>query len=298
MSQSRYSTVPSDAVCDERLSHVQLRVLLAIGSFTSKDKAAFPKQRTIADLLGVSRETVNRAIKVLRELGYVSVEHQQRDDGGQRESLYWVNLDPRDAGVTTPVIEADPCDAQITPPVIAYDHTPCDAIGSHLRTTHKNIPTEASASVVTASAPTAIPIEPKKAKGRVRGPARKHAIPPNWAPGVTAYAFASKTGLSREEINHEADQFRNSAAATGRTYADWDAAFRTWIGNTVKWRDERAARTSAGQNTSGKSRGGGLVAAGLRSIREARGYGESVPGERGMGAGDVLDGDQFRLTGS
>lgn len=140
--------------------------------------------------------------------------------------------------------------------------------------------------------------DPPKQAGRVRGAARKTRIPHNWAPSPANYAFASQSGLSREEINHEADQFRNSAIASGRLYTDWNAAFRTWLGNTVKWRAERAARTSAAAKPGGQSRGGGLVAAGLRHIGEARGYGQPVPEGRGMGAGDEPDRDVLRLTGS
>ena len=289
MSQSRLCIVPSEAVSDARLTHVQLRVLLAIGSFTGKDEAAFPKQQTIADMLGLARETVNRAIGALKRFGYIEVEAQKRPDGGQKESLYWVKLDP---------LGQPPCDATVTPPVTLSDHTPCDVQESHPRTFHKNDTTEQECSVVDArgASPPESP-EPKKSSGRVRGIARKTQIPPNWAPGITAYAFASKSGLSREEINHEADQFRNSAAASGRTYADWDAAFRTWLGNTVKWRAERAARSPAGQKPGGQSRGGGMVAAGLRAIRETRGYGEPLPEQRDMGTGYDLDGDALRISG-
>lgn len=140
--------------------------------------------------------------------------------------------------------------------------------------------------------------EPPKRNGRVRGAARKCQLPKDWQPNAANYAFASKSGLTREEINHEADQFRNHALAQGRLALDWHAAFRTWLGNTVKWRAERSARTPAGQNASGKPRGGGLVAAGLRAVSEARGYGQPVPGDGGMGAGYVIDGDQLRFGGS
>ena len=159
MSQSRLCIVPSEAVSDARLTHVQLRVLLAIGSFTGKDKAAFPKQQTIADMLGLARETVNRAIKVLREIGYVHVEGQKRPDGGQKESLYWVKLDP--AGQL-------PCDAEVTPPVTLCDHTPCDVQESHPRTFHMNVTSEAKASD---SAPVIIDME------RITGTSRKPKPP-------------------------------------------------------------------------------------------------------------------------
>jgi uncharacterized protein YdaU (DUF1376 family) len=145
------------------------------------------------------------------------------------------------------------------------------------------------------------PSDPPESKstGRVRGAARATQLPPNWTPNITNLAYASQHGLSREEINHEADQFRNHAAANGKRFKDWDAGFRTWLGNTVKWRGERAAGQAARAKPGGQSRGGGMVAAGLRAISEARGYGEQVP-ERGrdMGAGYDLDGDALRIAGS
>lgn len=187
MSQSRYALIPSAAISDTRLTPVQLRVLLAIGSFTSKDQECFPKQKTIADLLGIARETVNRACARLTELGYVSVEHQHRADGGQRENLYRVILDP--------------CDRPVTPPVTASDHTPCDPTASHPRTTHKNnLTSEADASDVLSS-----PAEPECPDPRVVAElrrveegfrmfvtaAQRH---PNWAT-PTALSDARKTSL-------------------------------------------------------------------------------------------------------
>jgi DNA-binding MarR family transcriptional regulator len=307
MSQSRLCIVPSEAVSDTRLTHVQLRVLLAIGSFTGKDKAAFPKQKTIADMLGLARETVNRAISALKRFGYIHVEHQHRDDGGQRESLYWVKLDPDGQS---------PGDSVITPPVTLTDHTPGDAQDhtardaqrSHLRTFHKNDTKEADASLGSASThptPDPIPIEPKKSKGRVRGAARKTQLPDNWTPNIANLAYASKNGLTREEINHEADQFRNDACAKGKLFIDWNAAFRTWLGNAVKWRAERAAKSSARTVSGGQSRGGGIFAAGVRAVSEARAHSEPVRDDRQRRFGDDdlapgydIDGDPLRITGT
>jgi hypothetical protein len=173
MSQSRLCIIPSDAVSDKRLTHVQLRVLLAIGSYTGKDRAAFPKQKTVADMLGLARETVNRALAALKRFGYIEIEHQKRADGGQRENLYWVKLDP---------IEQAPCDEPVTPPVTLFDHTPRDAIGSHPRTIHKNDTSEDKSSDVTA--PTLISLE------QIAGKSRKPKPPqpaPDLQPALDAY---------------------------------------------------------------------------------------------------------------
>lgn len=94
MSQSRLSIIPSRAVADTNLTATQLRVLCAIGSYTSKDQTAYPRQATIAELLGISRKTVNQACQKLKEEGYLEIRHQYRDDGSQRSNLYYVRLDP------------------------------------------------------------------------------------------------------------------------------------------------------------------------------------------------------------
>jgi DNA-binding transcriptional ArsR family regulator len=115
MSQSRLAIIPSRAVADASLTATQLRVLCAIGSYTGKEQSAYPKQSTIAELLGISRETVNRAIKVLKKAGYVEVEAQFKNaGGGQSASLYYVRLDPCDDTITGGVT----CDSSVTGGVI------------------------------------------------------------------------------------------------------------------------------------------------------------------------------------
>jgi DNA-binding transcriptional MocR family regulator len=227
MSQSRLCIIPSDAVSDKRLTHVQLRVLLAIGSYTGKDRAAFPKQQTVADMLGLARETVNRALAALKRFGYIEIEHQRRSDGGQRENLYWVKLDP---------IEQAPCDELVTPPVTLFNHTPRDAIGSHPRTIHKNDKTIAKAIV----APQPPDPSESKSTGRVRSAARGNRIAPNWAPTITDYAFASSAGMTREDINREADKFRDYwIAKSGREACklDWSATWRNWVRSDFRKRN-------------------------------------------------------------
>jgi len=94
MSQSRLSIIPSRAISDTNLTATQLRVLCAIGSYTSKDQTAYPRQATIAELLGISRKTVNQACQKLKDEGYLEIRHQYREDGSQRSNLYYVRLDP------------------------------------------------------------------------------------------------------------------------------------------------------------------------------------------------------------
>ncbi|MEL6239020.1 MAG: helix-turn-helix domain-containing protein [Pseudomonadota bacterium] len=137
MSQARYAIVPTAAVLDDGLTPTQFKVLCVIGTFLSREAKGFAKQKTIAERMGTTRETVNRAIKVLSEKGYIVVEERYDENGSQLANSYRVVLDP--------------CDARITGGVTPKDHRGCDAQGitggvtprgSHLEDTPIKIPHE------------------------------------------------------------------------------------------------------------------------------------------------------------
>ena len=68
--------------------------------------------------------------------------------------------------------------------------------------------------------------------GKARGSARATRIPDNWQLTPKDLAFASKKGLSTQEIQNEADRFRNywiAAAGAKARKRDWQATWRNWI---------------------------------------------------------------------
>lgn len=93
MSEGRYTLTPSAAVFDDRLTHIQYRVLAALGSYTGKDRTAWPRQGEIAKRMGIDRKSVNRACKKLHDLGYVVMRPQYREDGSRGANHYFVLLD-------------------------------------------------------------------------------------------------------------------------------------------------------------------------------------------------------------
>jgi uncharacterized protein YdaU (DUF1376 family) len=77
--------------------------------------------------------------------------------------------------------------------------------------------------------------EPKgSSKKRTRKP--EVELPPGWVPNNTNIEHALSKGLTASEIDHEADQFRNNHISKGNRFRDWDAAWRTWVGNAIKFR--------------------------------------------------------------
>ena len=81
-------------ILDSGLKPTERFVLMIINEYSSADgTGAFPKQKTIADKTGYSRETVNRSIKKLESKQIISQIHNYREDHGLRNSNYIVHWD-------------------------------------------------------------------------------------------------------------------------------------------------------------------------------------------------------------
>lgn len=146
--ESRFALLPSDAIDDPELTLADIRVLGVIGYHAGRKRPAWPKQKTIALRLGLTRETVNRSIRRLHRKGYIDIAHQFDDAGGQRESCYFVRLDPDlEVQPVEVLVRGKPLslvprvtqkslgesDGPVTPGETPSDHTPHDLQTSHLK---------------------------------------------------------------------------------------------------------------------------------------------------------------------
>lgn len=64
---------------------------------------------------------------------------------------------------------------------------------------------------------------------------RRTRLPEDWQPSGKNMAHAASKGMTTEEIEHESEQFRNHHVGRGSLMADWDAAWRTWVGNVRRY---------------------------------------------------------------
>lgn len=71
MAGPRYSIIPADFVRDQRADIGHFRVINVIGCYTGKGGWCRLKQITIAEQVGLTRETVNRKLKDLVAWGYI-----------------------------------------------------------------------------------------------------------------------------------------------------------------------------------------------------------------------------------
>lgn len=181
----------------------------------------FPSHKRLAELCECSDRDVRRQINKLVELGLVSIEGRTRGNGSQTSNAYILHLSGNDAGTNSP----PPMDKLSAPPV--------------------NIcPTHNLVNINLGNEPSLFgPEDPKPAKRK-----RAVSLPDGWVPSDRNIEDAMKRGFSTEEINHEAEQFRNYHHAKGSTFKDWDAAWRTWLGNARKFASSRPARGRGGHN--------------------------------------------------
>ena len=82
-------------------------------------------------------------------------------------------------------------------------------------------------------------------------------LPEGWVPSERNIRDAEDRQFSAKEIDHEADRFRNHHHAKGSRYRDWDAAWRTWLGNARKYAGNRGM--AGGQSPGGYGRGGSIA---------------------------------------
>lgn len=72
---------------------------------------------------------------------------------------------------------------------------------------------------------------------RTRRPkAPETTLPTDWNPRPEDCDKARALGL---DSSRETERFRDHHTAKGTRYVNWDAAFRTWIGKSAQWAEER-----------------------------------------------------------
>jgi DNA-binding MarR family transcriptional regulator len=85
--EGRWAKLSARAVADRSLTATYLRVLAYLAIHADRLGVAWPSQETIAAALGINRSTVCRAIKRLRDLGYL-YRYRRRTPRGHFRNVY------------------------------------------------------------------------------------------------------------------------------------------------------------------------------------------------------------------
>lgn len=169
-----------------------------------------PSLPTLASECEMDKATVSRHIKTLLEMGLIKRSSRFRENGSRTSSEYELSMKQPTAKCSGGHRKNVP-----TPTAKCSDHN----LGNN------NLGNEPIGQQAELLSPDPKPSKPKRAC----------QLPDGWVPNERNIKDAADRNFSQQEIDHEADQFRNYHHAKGTTYKNWDAAWRTWLGNARKF---------------------------------------------------------------
>ena len=103
--------------------------------------------------------------------------------------------------------------------------------------------------------------------GSARDGKKRTAFPKDFTPELSGKAAEIAANWHSSRLAHELDSFRNYHLAKGSLMADWQAAFRTWIGNAEKW-----SKPNGNGNRNGGSSRNGVLDAALSELGDRGGF--------------------------
>ena len=200
-------------------------IMLALADHADDDGRCYPSILRLCERTGLSERAVQTNVKALSEKGYLRV---IVGGGKGNANVYFVSPNP---AAQTPYQMHPAADAPQTP--------------QQMRSNPAADAPEPSGTIKEPSI--------EAAPRRRRKP--EVPIPPNWVPNEKNLSDARERNFTEQEIRHEAAQFRDRHLAKGSLFRDWDAAWRTWLGNVRKFqsRGGMAGGSSPGRGGQGRS---------------------------------------------
>ena len=203
----------------------ELLMLLAIGDFADDDGRAYPAVITLAEKCRMKTRNANYVLAALRASGELEI-HQ--NEGPHSTNLYKVVVKVGAIKQLEPLQPVAPLHPAA--PLHCIAHTPALHCPKPLRPI--------------ADKPSLNHQEPLLVKSS--RPKKQSRLPENFQPNTTGIALAEKNGLNLEG---ELNAFKNHHTSKGSLFLDWQAAWRTWVGNAVKFNANSSKRTGSSRHT-------------------------------------------------
>ena len=187
-------------------------VLISLANFSDESGYSFPAIKTIAEMSCMSDSSVRRALVDLCEREILRIDHRFRADGSQTSSGYFLQF--------TPPVNLTPPPCTVTPPPVTAD-TPYN---HHITTTLID---------------TGVSISSNK---------RGTRISEDWQPSQDDYNQALSMGLTVEQVDNEANKFRDywiGVPGAKGVKLNWSATWRNRCRDVVEW----GSKQTRGSNT-------------------------------------------------
>lgn len=218
-----FAMIPMWLVCDERVTPAALRVFAVLAGHVHEQGTWRLTHEEIGRDSGYKRSSVIAALNLLRQIGVVDWETPDLKDPDQTLGcVYWVKVDRH--GVNTPRPPEE------TPRIQPSEHPVSSRVNTNIDSPQTH--TEGPPTLALVGLPAE---KPKRKVART--------IPDDWRPNARHAAYAREHDLDLPTI---AFAFRANAEASGKTWKDWDAAFRNWLANEVIYAARRPGRLAVG----------------------------------------------------
>jgi DNA-binding transcriptional ArsR family regulator len=214
-------------------------VLLKLADNANDKGECFPSLANIARHTELNKRTVERHLKALEAAGLLSVRRQKHESGVNLPNTYKLEMH-REQGVDG---------GSGTQPLLAAE-------------SHGGSGTESSG--VAAESRSNLSDRTSQGTGQSSG-ARATRLPDDWCPKLTHYDLAKKLGLTAQQVDYEADKFRDHFASAGGQNArkrDWDRTFNNWLRKAAEY----GKRAPTGKPSQGHRQGPGSPIAAYRDL--------------------------------
>lgn len=202
-------------------------LVLAEASSGSPQPSCIIGHATIADRAEMSVRTVQDALKRLAELGLIRVERRY-SSRGHRAS---------DEITLCAALPEKSADRPTGKPRAPNRQMPRGLPAKSAGDTYTPILEPVSEPVDSQRQLDLVEVTPRSRSGR-----KKPARPlPDDCPNADALQWAMEAAGRGIDLQAEAAKFRDWHTAKDSRFADWSAAWRTWIRKSVEWRNERPA---------------------------------------------------------
>lgn len=236
--QAPFAVVPIEVVQDERLTALQMRVLVTILSFRGRDtNLVWPKRSTIARRCGVSEQRISRATTALEELGWLTKEHGGQSRGKGRPGAYRFHIPDH---LRAPEPDADPQKGVETEHLYGHigvgtEHPKGVGTGHHSGEQTREQTTEKNNS----------------SRAHARGGTGKREVPEDFTPSDQTLDWA-KRNTPELDVQAEVDAFVDYHRAHGKRFKDHQRAFKNWLRIA-----QRKRAQAVGNRRPGGGQGGG-----------------------------------------
>lgn len=195
---------------EQKVPALQKLVLLMLANHTNGHTGRCdPSMARLCDECGMKKDALIGAIKALEAAGLVSVVRRKLGDVSLR-NCYRLAMPGVD--VSTPVVE-----------VLEVEEVPRGVVG---QTDYGSRPDRLG---VVGQTDRKQEVQPVNKPTSIRG----SRLPADFAPNDTHARLAHDSSV---DLTVELAQFKDYHTAKGTVMKDWDAALRTWLRNSAKWR--------------------------------------------------------------